>query len=575
MRRNRIHVKFIMALVIGVMFQSFSLPALGSENFNLGTISIRSEIDLDWTPVSGATSYDIYRSPSQRSKLATVKADRLWYRDHSVVMGERYTYWIIAQNGDSQLATSNFSESIAGGENDPSTPTLRAKAFSTPYVELTWGGLNNALRYEIERKTGDYDFHTIVHLDKKSSYQDMWVSRGSTYTYRIRAFNAYGRSDYSKEVTVSIKPEGTKADVPANFSARDDRYYRADSDEVKGNKQIVLSWRYDDNDADSFIIEKKPAGGEYAQIARAIPGINIFTNRRSGAYNYDSSASHKTYYYYDTNISDDSTYYYRIKAYNRHGESDYAREVRVATLVTKRPLAPSNLKAEAVPGKVNLTWSNNSGNEDGFRIERRADRTQSFTEAGSVNAGATSWCDTSFLPNTAYHYRIKAVNKKGASNYSQEAQVVTLSAPPKTTPTGDKEINKPNNVYILLLYSSPKATSVSRIKFLTTPPVHKSATTFLPIRDIANLFESAIQWDDSEQKVTLKNHNQTVEAWTQKNTARINGSFVAVDTNDANITPIIEDRKYMMFPLQLIEKGFNCKIDWQANDKFIKVFINK
>lgn len=575
MRRNRIHVRFIMALMIGLIFQSFSLPAFGAEYFNLSTMPLRSEIDLDWTPVSDATSYDIYKSPSNPSKLTTVAGDRLWYRDHRVVQGQRYTYWIIAKKGDTQLATSNFSEAVAGGDKKPSTPTLRAKAFASPYVELTWGGSRNALRYELERKVGDKDFHTFVQLQKESSYKDYYVTRGSTYTYRIRAFNDNGHSDYSTEVTVSIKPAGALPDVPAGFTARDDRVYRAYTREVESNKRVVLSWRYDDNDAQGFKIERKSAGGDYSQIANAIPGTNIFTNRTNGAYNYDSSASTKQHYYYDTNISTDSIYYYRIKAYNSNGESAYTKESRAATLVTRVPAPPSDLKAEAVPGKVNLTWSNNSSNENGLHIERRADKDQSFSQIGSVSAGVSSYGDTSFSPNTTYYYRIRAFNDKGTSAYSEEAKVVTLSAPPTRTPTADTGINKSDNVNILLLYASPNATSVSSIKFLTTPPVIKSTTTFLPVRDIATLFNSAIEWDDAEKKVTLTYHDQTIEAWAQKNTAQINGALVAVDTNDPTVTPFIQEQKYTMFPLQLIEKGFKCMIDWQPNDKFIKVFISK
>lgn len=574
MRKNRIHVKFIMVLMISFIFQSFLLPALGAEYFNLGTISIWSEIDLDWTPVSGATSYDIYRSPSNRSKLTTVPTDRLWYRDHSIVLGQRYTYWIIAKKGDSQIATSNFSEAVAGGEKSPSTPTLRAKAFATPYVELKWGGSSNALRYELERKDGDNDFRTVTQLQKESSYKDNWVNQGTTYTYRIRALNDYGRSDYSKEVTVSVKPEGVIPDVPANFTAHDDRVYHANTDEVESNKRVVLSWRYDDNDARGFKVERKSIGGNYSEIANAIPGTNIFTNSTNGAYNYDRSASTKQHYYYDTSISTDSTYYYRIKAYNTNGESAYTNELRVATLVTKVPSPPSDLKAEAVPGKVNLTWSNNSSNENGLHIEKHADSAQSFSEVGSVSAGASSYCDTSFSPNTTYYYRIRAFNDKGTSNYSKEARVITLSAPPNITPTVDTGLNKSNNVYILLLYASPNAPSVSRIKFLTIPPVIKSTTKFLPARDIANLFDSAIKWDDSEKKVTLTYHNQTIEGWAQRNTARINGSLVAVDPNDLTVTPIIEEQKYIMFPLQLVEKVFKCTINWQPNERFI-VFISK
>jgi fibronectin type 3 domain-containing protein len=570
MSKKKIRWQLILALMVALICQSFTAPAYGAESFQLRTLSILSEIDLDWTEVEGATSYDIYRSPGSPAKIASVTRGKLWYRDYRVDMGKRYTYWVIAKNDNTQLATSNFCEEIAGGEEEPSAPSLRAKAFSSPYVELTWSGRRNALRYELERKDGDHDFHFIAQVKDETSYKDYWVTRGKTYTYRIRAFNDYGHSDYSKEVTISIKPEGVLPDIPASFSAKEDRVYRAHSDELVSNKRVLLSWRYDDNDANGFIVERKSAGKDYTQITKAIPGVNILTNKTKGSYTYDSTASTKQYYYYDNNISTDSTYYYRIKAYNKHGESDYTKEVRVTTMVTRVPSPPAQLTAEAIPGKVNLSWSRGSDNEEGFRIERRAEKDKSFSEIRSVSAGVSSYCDTGFSPNTVYYYRIRAYNDKGNSAYSKEVKVTTLSGPPSKAPQ-DSKVSPSENIYILLLYASPQATSVSRIRFLTVPPETKSGSTFLPVRDVANLFSAKVDWEDATQKVTLTYKDRTIEAWSQKNSALINGSAFAVDPNNPSITPIINEQKYMMFPLSLIETGFNCTVNWQPNNKFISV----
>lgn len=432
MRIKRVHVMLVMTLLIGLTFQSFMLPACGAESFKLRIESKLSEVVLNWTPVAGATSYDIYRSLSKTSKLATVAADTLKYRDRSVTRGKSYTYWIIAKQDGIQLATSNSWVAVPGNkQSSPSAPTIRAKAFSTPYVELSWSGSGNAVYYELEQKTGNYDFRIRATLNKETKYKDYFVSRGGTYTYRVKAFNEYGDSDYSNEITVSVKPTGAVPDVPAGFAARNDRFYNSDTKKYEDNKQVELSWSYNDNDAQEFIIEKKKSlEGNYTKII-AVPGFNLFTNRKSGTYSYDSSASFKHYYYFDTNISTDSTYYYRIKACNNNGESAYSREIRVDTLVTKAPSPPADLQAEAAPGRVNLTWSNNSTNEKGLRIERCAINTPTFSEIGSVKAGVNSYRDNSVSPNTVYQYRVRAFNDKGNSKYSNEAIVITLAAPDK------------------------------------------------------------------------------------------------------------------------------------------------
>jgi hypothetical protein len=47
------------------------------------------------------------------------------------------------------------------------------------------------------------------------------------------------------------------------------------------------------------------------------------------------------------------------------------------------------------------------------------------------------------------------------------------------------------------------------------------------------------------------------------------------DDSDPAITPIIAKEKYLMLPLQFIQKAFNYTIECQPDGRFIKVFINK
>lgn len=594
MRIKPIQITMIMVLVMGLVFPSLILPAYGAESFKLRIESKLSEVELSWNKVSGATSYDIYKSSSSSksssgsSLCATVTADTLRYKDRSVTRNKSYTYWIIAKQDDDKLATSNYCVAVPGNKKtSPSAPTLRAKAFSTPHVELSWGGSGNAVYYELEQKTGNNKFQTRATLNKETKYKDYFVNRGSTYTYRLRAINDYGRSDYSDEVTVSVKPTGTVPDVPAGFSARDDRYYNRNTKEHESNQRVKVSWRYDDNDAAGFIIEKKKSlEGQYTQI-NAIPGLNTFNSRSGSAYSYDSSASTKNYYYYDTNVSSDSVYYYRIKAFNHNGESDYSKEVQVATFVTRVPSSPSDLQAEATPGRVNLTWVNNATNEKGFYIERRTDNTAAFSKVGTAQAGANSYRDTSVSSNTAYDYRVRAFNDKGNSKYSNEVTVTTPSAPGPIrttrettkkrtgeTPRVATETKSFSKDCTLLLYPSPDTASLSKMKTVTTAPVVESSTIFLPARDIANLFDAAIAWDDNEKKVTLTYQNQIIEGWLGQNSARINGSSVAVDNNDPTIAPFIAKEKYLLLPLPFIQQAFNCTIESQPDGRYIKVIKN-
>ena len=74
------------------------------------------------------------------------------------------------------------------------------------------------------------------------------------------------------------------------------------------------------------------------------------------------------------------------------------------------PSAPTNLTATAVsPVRINLSWTDTSNNETGFRIERRI-VAGSWSPLATVGANTTSYPDTSATPETPYYYRVIAYN---------------------------------------------------------------------------------------------------------------------------------------------------------------------
>jgi hypothetical protein len=69
-----------------------------------------------------------------------------------------------------------------------------------------------------------------------------------------------------------------------------------------------------------------------------------------------------------------------------------------------------------------LNWSDNSGNETGFKIERcQGNNCTNFAQIGTVGANATSFPDTGLARNTWYRYRVRATNGSGDSGYSNIA----------------------------------------------------------------------------------------------------------------------------------------------------------
>ena len=90
------------------------------------------------------------------------------------------------------------------------------------------------------------------------------------------------------------------------------------------------------------------------------------------------------------------------------------------------PAAPTSLAASAVStSQIDLTWTDNANNENGFRIERR-EGAGSFAPVDSVGSDVTGYQDVGLQPNTVYTYRVLAYNGGGDSGYSNEAGTATL-----------------------------------------------------------------------------------------------------------------------------------------------------
>jgi hypothetical protein len=97
------------------------------------------------------------------------------------------------------------------------------------------------------------------------------------------------------------------------------------------------------------------------------------------------------------------------------------------TVYHSMPIAPSNLRATAVSrGQVNLSWTDNSDNEAGFKIGRSINGVD-FTSLPLVSANVTSYKDMTVEGSTNYYYRVRAYNNFG---YSIRSNVASLTTPP-------------------------------------------------------------------------------------------------------------------------------------------------
>ena len=77
------------------------------------------------------------------------------------------------------------------------------------------------------------------------------------------------------------------------------------------------------------------------------------------------------------------------------------------------------LQGKSDAAEHQITWTDNSNNEDGFKIERKTE-TSAFTQIDVTGGNVTSYTDSTPLSGTIYCYRVRAFNTAGGSAYSNE-----------------------------------------------------------------------------------------------------------------------------------------------------------
>jgi titin len=372
------------------------------------TAASATELDLAW---SEDTETDVVfivqmslKNQHDWNQIALVYPDEngniLSYQVTGLNPNQRYYFRLQAANDTGHSTTTP----VKNGTTLPADPSnLVAAGYSASQIDLGWTNNSSADGVMIERSAdGGATFTQIGTVGPGVNfYADQAnLSAGASYTYRVRAYNVSGTSNYSSSVgavavaTVPLAPTGL---VAVGFST----------------SQINLQWTNQAVNADTI------------EIKRSTDGIH-FTSLATVAGTVTSYADTKT-------LTANATYYYRVRAVNSAGQSSYSN-VANTTAAIGTPLAPTSLTATGINGsQINLAWINQAGNADGVIIERSADGVN-FAQIAEVDATATAYQDTNGLTAKAkYYYRIRAVNIGGSSAYSNTASAkaaATLPAKP-------------------------------------------------------------------------------------------------------------------------------------------------
>ncbi len=99
--------------------------------------------------------------------------------------------------------------------------------------------------------------------------------------------------------------------------------------------------------------------------------------------------------------------------------------------IVSAPPAPSVLNSNPTSNsQINISWTDNSTNEDGFKIERKTTTGGTYAEIAQVGANVTTYNSTGLAGGTQYCYRVRSYNAAGNSAYSNESCNTTLPDAP-------------------------------------------------------------------------------------------------------------------------------------------------
>jgi len=267
--------------------------------------------------------------------------------------------------------------------------------YSTGIPSSTLGNPSNEIGFLIQRanvnNNGNPGTYTQIGsaLANQTTYTDSTVDTFSTYSYKVIAYNAAGNSPSN---AITVAPPILPPAAPTNLTAT-----------LQTGPLIRLAWTDNATNELSFVVE------------RAVNGGSFFTLATLGPRNGTGSVS-----YTDTTVTAGNTYDYRVKTVNGGGSSAYSNTATVIISLPVPPVAPSGLTAlptrTGTSDMVTLTWTDNSSNETGFRIQRATNST--FTAGlvtNTVGVNIITFQIANLTRNRNYYFRIQAYNAVGTS----------------------------------------------------------------------------------------------------------------------------------------------------------------
>ncbi|MBN1672702.1 MAG: fibronectin type III domain-containing protein [Kiritimatiellae bacterium] len=303
---------------------------------------------------------------------------------------------------------------VPEGGNPPATPgSLTATAQSSTRIQLSWkDNSNDETGFKIDRRrSGTTDWVRIATPGAgATAYADSGLAGATRYYYQVKAYNAAGNSPYSNMADATTPsaavPKIAVSTTSITVSCEQGQYAPDQTFQVWNDGTGTLQYNAVET---SSTMEIAPTSGSSTGSANRNTHTVSFPRNDLAAGTYNRTIT----------VEDDGS-----------GAANGPVTIAVAITITEPqqqpPAPPSGLTAAAKSStRVDLAWTDNSGDETRFKIDRRRSGTTTWARIAEPAANTTAYADTGLSPETKYYYQVKAYNAAGNSPYSNLADATT------------------------------------------------------------------------------------------------------------------------------------------------------
>jgi fibronectin type 3 domain-containing protein len=296
-----------------------------------------------------------------------------------------------------------------GGGNPPPVPTGLAASTANAQVTLTWNATSGATGYYVKRSTTSGS-ETQIAAQSTTAYTDNAVTNGTKYYYVVSAYNSYGQSANSAEVSATPVAPPPPA-PPTGLIA------------TAGDTQVALTWT----------------------ASASATSYNVKRSTTSGS-GYQTVGSATTPSFTNTGLINGTTYYFVVTALSSSGESGPSSQVSATPAAALQPpAAPTGLTAAAGNAQVSLTWNASTG-ATSYHVKRSTTNGSGYAQIGAPTT--TNFVDTGLANGTTYYYVVTALNTAGESGNSLQVSATPANVVADVTITIDPTKTKPISPWI-------------------------------------------------------------------------------------------------------------------------------